>query len=207
MQTTFAKQNSEREVKTYHCTRWNFPKLDGFLTVTTERVIFHGSSKTVPATTKPGNRIVEEAELKSVSGISSFYGTKFNWIWAAVGLVLLLGGLIGVNACAEIVGKDYLPMGIIIAGALGVMIGIVAFVGGILIIVLLAFQKAFFLNIYSSQSAGTPISIGNAKEANHVLLSLCGKPTEETDQMMNDLGAMIIDLKADKKQAYEEWSA
>jgi len=37
--------------------------------------------------------------------------------------------------------------------------------------------------------------------------SLCGKPTEETDQMMNDLGAMIIDLKADKKQAYEEWNA
>ena len=78
-------------------------------------------------------------------------------------------------------------------------------IGGILIFCLLGFGKAFFLNIYSSQSAGTPISIGNADKANHVLLSLCGQPTEETDGMMKELGALITDLKTDKEQAYEAW--
>ena len=207
MQTTFAKQNNEREVKTYHCTRWNFPKLDGYLTVTTERVIFQGASQTTAANPKPANRIVEEAEVKNISGLSSFYGTKFNLLWCLIGVALNIASIITIYACGGILGKMYYPEVLKIAAGFGLLLAIATFVGAILIIVLLAFQKAFFLNIYSSQSAGTPISIGNAKEANHVLLALCGKPTEETDQMMNDLGAMIIDLKTDKKQAYEEWKA
>jgi hypothetical protein len=78
---------------------------------------------------------------------------------------------------------------------------------GVLILLKWAWVKCFFLNIYSSQSAGTPISIGNTKTANAVVLSLAGLPTDETDQMMNELGALIADLKADKEQAYEAWKA
>ena len=207
MNTAFAKQNNEREVKTWHCTRWNFPKLDGHLTVTTERVIFHGADKITAANAKPGNRIIEEAEIKSVSGLSSFYGTKFNLLWCLIGVALNIASIITIYACGGVMRKMYYPEGLKLLAGGGILLGIAVFICAILIIVLLAFQKAFFLNIYSSQSAGTPISIGNAKEANHVLLALCGKPTEETDQMMSDLGAMIIDLKTDKKQAYEEWKA
>jgi len=75
-----------------------------------------------------------------------------------------------------------------------------------LIFSLAGFGRAFFLNIYSSQSAGTPISIGNADKANHVLLSLCGLPTEQTDGMMKELGALITDLKTDKEEAYKAWA-
>ncbi|MCL2105450.1 MAG: hypothetical protein FWH26_00015 [Oscillospiraceae bacterium] len=205
MDIAFAKQNNERTVKTYHCTRWNFPKLDGHLTVTTERVIFHGADKAKTPDQKPGNRIVEEAEIKSVSGLSSFYGTKFNLMWFIIGLAVMIGGIVGARVCVAGLGSRYVPAQIMVLAGLGVLLGLAAIIAGVLIILLLAFQKAFFLNVYSSQSAGTPISIGNADKANHVLLSLCGKPTEETDLMMTELGAMLIDLKTDKKQAYEAW--
>jgi len=206
---TLAKQNNERIVRQYKCTHWNSPKLDGYLVITTERVIFQGVTKTNTSTQKPTDRIVEEAEVKSVSGLSSFYGTKFNLVWLLIGIVMMLGSLGGIAAGISTIEKagPYMPEGVIVLAAVGIVLGIAAFIGGILFIALLAFQKAFFLNIYSSQSAGTPISIGNTSQANHVLLALCGKPTTETDQMMTDLGAMIIDLKTDKEQAYEAWKA
>ena len=206
MDTVLAKQNNEREVKTYHCTRWVLPKLDGHLTVTTERVIFHGASTPTP-NGKPTNRIVQEVELKSISGLSSYYGTKINWIWLVVGFALLLGGLGAIGAGGELLGNSYIPLGMQVGGGLLLLAGIAAIIGSIAIVVLLAFGKAFFLNIYSAQSAGAPISIGNADRANHVLLSLCGQPTDQTDDIMKELGALITDLKADKKEALKAWGS
>ena len=211
-----AKQNNEREVKSYHCTRWGLPKLDGHLTVTTERVIFHGAAiknstnkSTGEVTARTTDSISEEAELKSVSGISTFYGTKINWIWLLLGLALTIGGIGGTVSCAQVTKQmlAYTPNEVIAGMVFVILIMIFVFLGGILMFALLGFGKAFFLNVYSSQSAGTPISIGNAKTANHVLLSLAGHPTPETDTMMKELGALIIDLKTDKEEAYREWKA
>ena len=85
MDTILAKQNNERVVREYQCTRWAHPKLAGNLIVTTERIVFEGATErkntdfnTGEVTTRTSDRIVEEAELKSVSGLSSFYGTKLN---------------------------------------------------------------------------------------------------------------------------------
>ena len=216
MDTVFAKQNNEREVKTYHCTKWGMPKLDGHLTVTTERVIFHGAAqKTVTdkntgeAITRTTDSISEEAELKSISGISTFYGTKVNIIWLLLGLALAIGSIGGTVSCAKIMRTMlvYTSDGMGYAMVMPILLLIVIFFGGVLMFTLLGFGKAFFLNIYSAQSAGAPISIGNAKTANHVLLSMAGHPTPETDIMMKELGALIIDLKADKEEAYKMWAA
>jgi len=180
--------------------------VDGHLTLTTERVIFHGAIKTT-VNGKPTDRIVEEAELKSISGLSCFYGTQINWIWLVVGFFMSLGALMGVIATAKLASNSYAPTDFRIAVGIGCLLNIAAFFGGILIVALLGFGKAFFLNIYSAQSAGTPISIGNAKTANHVLLSMAGLPTPETDTMMKELGAIIIDLKTDKEEALRAWGA
>jgi hypothetical protein len=97
---TLAKQNNERIVKSYECTRWAHPKLTGTLTVTTERVLFFGAAErnstnfeTGEVTTTITDRIVEEAELKGVSGLSSFYGHKLNLLALLAGLALIFGGL------------------------------------------------------------------------------------------------------------------
>jgi hypothetical protein len=208
MDIILAKQNNEREVKSYHCTKWGTPQADGHLTITTERVIFHGATKP-NAQGLITDRIVEEAEIKSISGLSCFYGTKINWIWIIVGLMVAGGGVIGMITGGNLLGRmekmGYYPNEMLGPAILGLVFGLMALAVGLVIVFGAGFGKAFFLNIYSSQSAGTPISLGNADRANHVLLSLCGKPTEETDGMMKELGALITDLKTDKEEAYKEW--
>jgi hypothetical protein len=210
MDITLAKQNNERTVKSYHCTKWNTPQADGHLTITTERVVFHGATK--PNTQGViTNRIVQEAELKSISGLSSFYGIKVNWIWLVVGLMIAAGGMIGTIAGGKLLMQmekmGYYPDEMLLPALLGLLLGLVAVVVGFVIFGTAGFGKAFFLNIYSSQSAGTPISLGNADRANHVLLSLCGQPTDQTDGMMKELGALITDLKTDKEEAFRTWKA
>lgn len=208
-----AKQNNERIIKCYKCTEWKRPKLEGYLTVTTERVIFAGASKhtgtnlaTGEVVTEFTDRIVEEAELKSVSGLSSFYGTKLNILALLAGLAFSLGGIMGfISACEALSKGDWLPAELIALSIFGLIIAVACVVFGVVILKKWLFAKAFFLNIYSSQSAGTPISIGNTKTANAVVLSLAGLPTSETDQMMLELGALIADIKADKEEAYKAW--
>ena len=203
---TLAKQNNERIVKQYHCTQWAHPKLDGYITITTERVIFAGASQ-AGANGKPADRIVEEAELKTISGLSSFYGTKINWLFLVLGIAGILGGILGFfSSCFTLTKAGRMPIEMIAVSVLGVLLALGFIIAGILIISKLAFGKAFFLNIYSSQTAGTPISIGSTDRANHVLLSLAGLPTEETDDMMEELGALITDLKTDREQGYELWA-
>ena len=207
MNPILAKQNNERIVKQYHCTQWAYPKLDGYMTVTTERVIFAGASKP-GANGKPGDRIVEEAELKSVSGLSSFYGTKINWIWLLIGLAVAAGSVLNfIASCGALTKASWMPPEMIALNVLWLLLSLGMIIVGVVIVIKLAFGKAFFLNVYSSQSAGTPISLGNTDKANVVLLSMCGMPTDQTDDMMQELGAMITDLKTDKEQAYEVWKA
>jgi len=109
----------------------------------------------------------------------------------------------GLLSAAEKIG--YVPVELILLGIFGMLLGLAAFIGGPFMVWQLGFGKAFFLNIYSSQSAGTPISLGNADRANLVLLSLCGQPTTSTDYMMKELGALIADLKTDKEEAFRIW--
>ena len=50
--------------------------------------------------------------------------------------------------------------------------------------------KAVFIEIHTSQGTG---------------FSLAGLPAEQTVEMLEELGALIADLKADKEKAYEAW--
>ena len=142
MDTILAKQNNERVVKEYQCTRWAQPKLTGNLIVTTERVIFEGAAEkkmndfnTGEVTTSTTDRIVEEAELKSVSGLSSFYGRKLNWIWLLLGIGGILGGIMGFIASIEILSSGWVPPELIAGGVFGIIFALGFIVLGIVILV------------------------------------------------------------------------
>jgi hypothetical protein len=69
-------------------------------------------------------------------------------------------------------------------------------------------RSVFFLEIFSSQASGAPIAIGEGYgnlSGAKALFALSGRPTEETDRMITELGAVISDLKEMGDKAVELW--
>ena len=92
---------------------------------------------------------------------------------------------------------------------------IVYFVAAVVLLVLgivlliFSLRKCFFLSIYSSKANGSPISIGGGPRTlvgNGALYSLASEPTEDTDRMMNELGALVQDLQTLGDHAISKWS-
>jgi len=209
-----SEQANERMIKQYKAVKWRRHKMEGWLIVTTERLLFLSGidiTKTHPytgaKTTTTTEYIRKEAEIQSISGIEGYFGHKINWPWLALGISGIAGGAVGIiAACAALSGAGMTPpANIVVPCVAAFVIAVAALVLGILAIQELALGKAFFLNIYSSQAAGTPISIGKADRVNHLSFSLAGLPAEQTVEMLEELGALIADLKADKEKAYEAW--
>ena len=170
--------NGEILVKKYYCATMIFPKCYGYLYVTNKRVIFHGKSDS--------NRIANEILLDAVGGISCSYGPNINISLILYGVLTLIGSFL---------------FGLIFGG-FAVMLGLIT--AGILFY--LSYEKAFSLSIYSSQASGCPIAFGNTDSKLSAKFALRAEPTAETDAMLNELYAMIIDLKNEGDLAIERWS-
>lgn len=174
---------NEKIVRQYQCSNVKQPRCVGYLTVTNKRVLFQGKAAT--------SRIAKEVVLDSVSGLDCYYGLNVNIGLLVLGVLLALGGLfvlIGDGDMAAI-------------GLLGIVLGIALGV--------LAFQKSFFLSIFSSKANGSPISIGAGARSlvgNGALYSLISEPTADTDRMLNELGALVQDLQTLGDHAIEKWS-
>ncbi|MDR1204504.1 MAG: zinc ribbon domain-containing protein, partial [Peptococcaceae bacterium] len=166
----------EKVIKTYHCSQLRFPSCDGYLSVTNRRVIFHGYSG------GGGSRIVDEVQLDSVSGLSTFYGGKFKVAQLVAALIM---------ACVSI--------WILIQSAgdpLSWLAGILLVVAVILLVT--CYRKMFFLKVYSSNANGSPIAIGEGYGGfggNGAVFTVTASPTVETDAMMLELGALVSDLQ------------
>jgi hypothetical protein len=208
-------------VKSYRCAEMVFPRCAGYLAVTNKRVIFHGLAleasvldKALSALQKAlgakragakcESRIVTEIDVSSVSGVSSYYGHRTNLMMLALGLLLII---VPVSVAAVMYrvtmmwGTDLVPFAVSAVAALFL---------AVLGITLLCFcrRSVFFLEIFSSQASGAPIAIGEGYgnlSGAKPLFALSGRPTEETDRMITELGAVISDLKEMGDKAVELW--
>ena len=183
----------EIKIRQYLCSVCRFPKCDGILTVTNQRVIFHGLGASLfglPC------RVVDEVPLDAVSGFSSFYGRKWRWWVLLLAVLFLIGSLASFVAALQVSS----PQEPVAAGAGGLIVAAILF--------LLATRKLFFLRIYSSKASATPIELGegfNRFGSPAAVFALSAYPTAETDQMMIELGAMIGDLQKLREHAYDRW--
>jgi len=209
-----SEQTNERMIKQYKAVQWRRHKMEGWLIVTTERLILFSGidiATTNPYTgikkTTTTDYIRAEAEIKSISGINGHFGSKINPWWLLLGIIGILGGLAGIAAVGIAVSSGDLipPARILVPCLIALAFAIAALVLGILAVQELAFGKAFFLDIYSSQAAGIPISIGKKDRVNHIHFTLAGFPTEQTVEMLEELGALVADIKAEKDKACEAW--
>lgn len=198
---SFMLADGEQLVKKYNCVEVKKPiSSEGCLYVTNKRVLF--------AATGNGSRLYNEVSLDSVSGVSSFYGTNCNFKMFAIGVFCLCFGLMGLTSCqstnqaATYYGTTTSP----IASGFG-MLGLLFLVAGGFLMYN-SFRKNFTLRIYSSKATGSPIEFGGGPSSiigNGALLALAGEPTEATDRMLNELGAMIQDLQTYGDHAISRW--
>lgn len=181
--SNFRMAENEKVVRQYHCSNIRHPKCDGYLTVTNKRVMFQAKAST--------SRISKEVVLDSVSGLDCYYGLNVN----VGGIILAVFCIIASFRCFG-------------SGESLVVIGLLLLVLGIVLLIF-SLRKCFFLSIYSSKANGSPISIGGGPRTlvgNGALYSLASEPTEDTDRMMNELGALVQDLQTLGDHAISKWS-
>lgn len=122
--------------------------------------------------------ISQEVQLKNVSAIQTYYGRNIN----------ILGILLGIGL-------------IFLFPIIGLIIGI--------LIIYLATRKVFILSIVSSQSKIAPISIGILPRGIFTTLSekILNMGTSKVDSnvIINELGALILELQTQGDMAIEKW--
>jgi len=177
--------SNEFLVRRYQCSQLKFPRCEGILSVTNRRILFYGYGR--------GSQIIHELPLDSVSGISSFYGRNLI-IWRIVVMILAFA----------IIAYIYLS-----DSAWGIW-GIVPFLLFLVGVYMIAncLRKTFHLQIYSSKASASPINIGegdNGSFSNSAMHSIVAEPAEDTSRMMQELGAMIIDLQTLGDLGVDKW--
>lgn len=182
--------DGEYKITSYLCSELKFPKCEGRMTVTNKRLIFHGVGGGFS-----DNRIVQEVGIKEVRGISSYYGLHIYWGKLILGILLILIGFSGINMMSQLYGYG----DSFINNKEGIYMLVVMLVG--IYLVITAFRKAYFLNVYTrAMSAGIEIGNGaNTLVGNSAVFSIVGAPSRETNKMMKELGSMVMEI-----QKYDE---
>ena len=173
---------NEQVVRQYQCSNVKHPRCVGYLTVTNKRILFQGRAAT--------SRISKEVALDSVSGLDCYYGLNIK-IWG-----IILGALVALFGLFMMTSGENMGL----KGLIGIVLGVLIIIGSL--------QKSFFLSIFSSKASGAPISLGSGARSligNGALYSLVSEPTNDTDRMLNELGALVQDLQALGDHAIEKW--
>lgn len=165
--------NKEEKIRTYHAIDLKSPSGSGFLTITSKRIIYHSSSKSILGS----NTFTSEMPLKSVEGISSLYGILFRKDYIIASIIL---ALVSIYLSVSSIEKNL------------VYIIPIAIVAGLFIY----FSKVNYFNIcLYSKANSSPIDIGNYFRLNkkHFGLSFQTFETSETSNMLMEIGAILTD--------------
>lgn len=195
--------DGETIVKQYLCARYNSWRVSatGRLSVTNKRMIFHA--------TGGDSRINEEVSLDSISGIRGYYGSYIDLKRIIIGaIVILLGIIMAVSLGRTLYYAAQYGGG---GGGAGVwlLFLLMAAIGGLLIYS--AFGKIYGLIIYAKDVSPSPIRIGGGPKSvlgNSAIYGYSGdQRNSATDQMLNELGALVQDLQSMGDLAIEKWQS
>jgi hypothetical protein len=185
--TGITLSDGEVIIRTYHCTSskpsllaWFAVDNNGYITVTNKRVIYRSLGKS--------SHGISEILMETYQGFLAFYGQG----WRI--LRLILGGLMTL-------------LGIYLLSKFSFGVALLPLVIGIYLIVT-SRNVNLAIKIYSSANE-SPITILNISKVQGLTgqgAFFDGFPTSETDPMMRELGAMIMDIKAMGDTAIEKWS-
>lgn len=181
-------EQGERPVRTYACCDIRFPKTQGFLTVTNKRLIFHADDN--------DKCIDKGVDIDTVSGLDAFYGIILNWKYIIFGVLLAWFALNSFsNGNVYYVGGYFVFFGVILLA-----LSVCCFLIGI--------KKCFNLAVFASCATGSPMEIGDKTKVffgSSARYSLSCTPSQDTDRMLSELGALVIDIQTMGDSAMQKW--
>lgn len=182
-----ALADGEVIVKRYNCA--DIRGVKGYLTVTNKRLLFDASSTGI-------SRFSQEVTLSSVSGLSCYRGTNFNFGRLFIGAIVALVGLIIImTANGSFISEQQFAVGVFIL-----------FIGGLIIYT--GIKTAFQIAVYAKDVSLSPIVVGEGPTSllgNSALFAVVSTPTLDTDLMLSELGALVQDLQSMGDLAIEKW--
>jgi hypothetical protein len=180
----------------------------GTLYVTDARVVFYAS--VVPRGTQRISRLMQQTKLEDISGLTAYVTRRIS-----LGL-LLLTGLFALATLGALFSRS--PLGILVFLILTV-------ISGIFLMVDAANRGKVGVVIKSRENDNSPIAFGLGRRvgiADAIVRSLMapiliffpsysafdvldGDPAANADQLVYELGALIMDLQTRGTTAYEHW--
>jgi hypothetical protein len=185
---TFIKlSENEVQIKTYHCTTLKKPSGEGYIAVTNKRVIFYGYGTS--------SKLVSEVPIETVSGISFYFGYGIRLLFIILGVLTSLMFLGSLNLINSDSALALIPL---------------VFLAAAILLFVYARRPCYNLSIFSTGANGTPINIGNGTlgtmaAGQGAVFTVAANPTSETETMMDELGALILDLKTMGDHAIAKW--
>ena len=148
---------------------------------------------------------MSEVYIQNINGIRAFYGGGFDWIRLIEGLLLtIIGGVISFKV----------PF-------IGIYIGILLILVGLyyLFSSLMRRGKEVSLEVFSKDATDVPISIGTTSTRSGPTPTSLGlssylslgrrtylKPGPDSERMVRELSACVMDLQSDREDALKKWS-
>jgi len=190
----------EEIVRDYHAAVQNRPKINIYVAVTTRRLLSVGESKGI----RGKSAFMSEVYIQNITGIRAFYGGGIDLIMLIVGLFLTIIGVVFFKV----------PF-------IGIYIGILLILVGLyyLFSSLMRRGKAVSLEVFSKDATGVPISIGTTSTRRGPTSASLGlssylmlgrrtylKPGPDSERMVRELSACVMDLQSDRENALKKWS-
>lgn len=192
--------DGEEIVRDYHAAVQRRPKIDIYVAVTTRRLLSAGESKGISG----GSVFMGEVYIQDISGIQALFG-------GGIDLIRLIMGLLGI-----IIG-----IALFHVGSFLIIVGILFLLGGLYFTysALMSRGKVVLLEVFSKGATGVPISIGATSTRSGPSLTSLGlgaylglgrqtyvKPGPDSERMVRELSACVMDLQSDPENAFKKWS-
>lgn len=171
-------------------------KVHGYLTVTNKRMLYEAES--------PRSRISMEAPIDSIGGIKTTSGININIRRIIVGIILCLISFFCFYLSGQISSSYSSDSG---SGVQAALIGVVFIFFGVFLL-FSCFRRSYSLVVNSNKVTGVAVSIGEGIQSrfgNAAIFALAAEPTEMTEQMQRELGALVQDIQQLGDRAIQKW--
>jgi hypothetical protein len=201
----------ERILRQYAAVRLRKRKSgEGILYVTDSRVVFYARAK--GRGTQRASSLMQQTKISEISGVSAYVFRRYSILWVIAAILSGIVGLVGL--------KEYLPVGLLFIVIC--VVCIIAIIGGA------AHRGGTGVMIHSSSENGSAIDFGRWGQYRGIIGQLThlfsgvissgfgvytvwdvvnGMPNENSDQIINELGALILDLQTRGDLVFQHYGA